>query len=131
MTKEALAAAAGVSPNTVYRILRGEGEPDEATLGKLAGALGVPAPRVERVLAAGVVGEPQTPIGLVRAARAALERVERLLATSADADAAAGENQIGVGCGGRACAHRAHGALTVRSPRSRPCRSASRAAQGP
>lgn len=92
MTKTALSKESGVSQDTIYRLLRGEGEADEETLEKLARTLGVDTPRIERTLRFQESSvRPPTALGLVRSAAADLRRAEQLLSTSGDA--AAGRNQ--------------------------------------
>lgn len=74
-----VAKKAGISPDTLYAILRGErGGVGEETLRKLAETLAVPAPAVIRSLAS----EPApaiTPLAAVRLAQDALERARVLL----------------------------------------------------
>lgn len=74
-----VAKKAGISPDTLYAILRGErGGVEEGTLRKLAETLGVPAPAVVRSLASEPAA-PVTPLAAVKLAQDALERARALL----------------------------------------------------
>jgi transcriptional regulator with XRE-family HTH domain len=76
-----VAREAGVSQDTLYRLLRGEGaKATEETIRSLARAAGVPVPAIERSLSFsdGAVGAPMG-LALVRDAKASIEALERLL----------------------------------------------------
>lgn len=87
MTNVALCEKAGIVGDTLYRLLKAKGEPEEATINRLAAALGVPAPRVERVLRHDRrPPDPETPLLTLRAATGLLRRLEAQLLTSAETD---------------------------------------------
>lgn len=67
---------AKISRPTFYRLEKGNPEP--ATLQKLARALGVPVPQL-RLDAAPILLPPATPLSRLHEARAALDRAEELL----------------------------------------------------
>lgn len=82
MGKRELAELAGVSPDTVYRVIRGEGDGvSEKKLAKLAGALKVPPPKIVQALAeeSKAPPGPETPLRLVAEAESMLARARGLL----------------------------------------------------
>ncbi len=88
MTDAKLMERARISKNTLYPLLSGKlGGADDATLAKIAKVLGVPAPRVARLVTYDPPPPPETPGAILRAAQNLLERLGvRLEATSAGAD---------------------------------------------
>ncbi len=88
MTHSKLIEESGVGRATLYRLLGGEGqEVDEATLLKLAAALEVPTPHVERVLRLAAPGFQEAPdaplatppLALLKEAEALLHEAIKLL----------------------------------------------------
>ena len=81
MTKESLAMAAGMSSNTLYEYLRGDGVNAEVEkIMALADAAGVARPAIDRSLrfSAAAVGSPPA-LALLREAGAAIGAATRLL----------------------------------------------------
>jgi transcriptional regulator with XRE-family HTH domain len=80
--KVALATSSGISQDTLFRLLRGEGENvKQKTLDKIARSLGIPAPQIGKALLVAQEAEP-SPRLLLHRAQGLLQRVDRMLATS-------------------------------------------------
>lgn len=83
MTDNKVIEKSGVGRGTFYDIKGGKGaETGEETIKKLARALGVPVPRVDRRLTFDLPQTPETPRALLRRAQDLLRRLEGMLPTS-------------------------------------------------
>ena len=63
----------GIARTTIYRILNGKGDPEPGTIKRIANALGVPVPKVEKVFVVRGEGE-ESVLALITSAQEQLKR---------------------------------------------------------